>query len=614
MCGIVGYIGARDCTPILLDGLRSLEYRGYDSAGLAVLNNGAFEVLRRSGNLAQLEDVLKDQIITGSLGIGHTRWATHGAPSEENAHPHLDCTGRIAVVHNGIIENYLTLREELKAGGHRFSSDTDTEVLAHLIEDTHQDDLVQAVRSAMKRVEGSFALAVISRDHPERLVATRRDSPLVLGLGKGECFVASDIPALLKHTREVIILDNGELASVTPDGPVIWDAGDRRVDRAPLIVDWDAEAAEKGGYEDFMLKEIYEQPRAIKETLRGRDGEASVFLEEIGFSREDARSFDKVFIVACGTSHYAGMLGQGPIEEWAGIPVELDISSEFRYRLPSNRCSPSLMGPSTLVVAITQSGETADTLAALREARRQGAKVLAITNVVGSSASREADAVLYTRAGPEIGVVATKTFTAQMMALYLLAFHLADVKETLVAEQREALANELRLLSQKAARVLERAEEMKELAVDFAASPNFLFLGRGCGLPVAMEGALKLKEVSYIHAEGYPAGEMKHGPIALIEKDLPVVVVATRSRVYEKIIGNIHEVKARGATVLALATEGDQEIAKHVDRVIYVPDTPEMLTAIPAVVPLQLFSYFIAKIKGLNVDQPRNLAKSVTVE
>lgn len=614
MCGIVGYVGEKACTAILLDGLRSLEYRGYDSAGLAVLSNGAFKVLRRQGNLAQLENALGDQLIAGSLGIGHTRWATHGAPSEENAHPHLDCEGRIALVHNGIIENYLALKEELAAAGHKFKSETDTEVLAHLVEDCYDGDLVEAVRSAVKKVDGSFALAVISRDHPEHLVATRRDSPLVLGLGSGEYFVASDIPALLKNTRQVIILDNSELALLTPEGPTIWDRTGQRVERAPLVVDWDAEAAEKSGYEDFMLKEIYEQPEALTETLRGRDSGTNSFLEEIGLSKNDVKKFEKVFIVACGTSHYAAMLGQGPLEEWAGLPVEVEISSEFRYRLPRNRCSPSLMGPSTLVVAITQSGETADTMAALREAQRQGAKVLAITNVVGSSASREADAVLYTRAGPEIGVVATKTFTSQMMALYLLAFHLAGTNGSLTIEEKRNLPEEMRRLPNKVRGLLEEADAIKILAGDFASSSNFLFLGRGSGVPVAMEGALKLKEVSYIHAEGYPAGEMKHGPIALIEKNLPVVVVATKSRVYDKVIGNIQEVKARGARVLALATEGDEEITKHADHVVFVPDTPELLVAVPAVVPLQLFSYFIAKQKGLNVDQPRNLAKSVTVE
>ncbi|MCL6471454.1 MAG: glutamine--fructose-6-phosphate transaminase (isomerizing) [Firmicutes bacterium] len=607
MCGIVGYIGYKDTVPILVNGLKRLEYRGYDSAGIAVLN-GEISVVRRLGKLKELEDALLEKRPSGMIGIGHTRWATHGKPSEENAHPHMDCNGDFAIVHNGIIENYSSLKEELKAKGHAFGSETDTETIAHLIEDNYNGDLLEAVKSTVKRLRGSFAMAVISKHESNRIVAARKDSPLVIGIGDGENFIASDIPAILGHTREVIFLENDEMADITCDSVRILTFDDMAVEREVFTVHWDDEAAEKCGYEDFMLKEIFEQPMAVKETLRGRFQDGKVVLEQSShLTDEVVKGINKIFIVACGTSYHAGLVGKNVIENWVRIPVEVDIASEFRYRNP-------IIDDNTLVVCISQSGETADTLASLREAKARGAKVIAISNVVGSTITREADGTVYTHAGPEIGVAATKTLVSQMAAIYALALYLAQVRSTLSQSEIESIIAELNGLPGKIEILLKDINGLKSCAMEFSDCKSFLFLGRGIGVPVALEGALKLKEISYIHAEGYAAGEMKHGPIALLEKNVPVVAIATEGHTYEKVISNIQEVKARDSQTIAIATEGDIEIKNHADYVFYVPKTSELLSAIPAVIPLQLLAYYIAKIRGCNVDQPRNLAKSVTVE
>jgi glucosamine--fructose-6-phosphate aminotransferase (isomerizing) len=608
MCGIVGYIGEADATPILMEGLRSLEYRGYDSAGVAVFNDGAAAVVRRKGKLSALQEALDAGSPRGRVGIGHTRWATHGKPSEANAHPHSDCTGRVAVVHNGIIENFHELREQLTAEGHTFTSETDTETIAHLVEKHFTGDLLEAVAAALGEVEGSFATVVLSEDQPDRMIAARKDSPLIIGLGRGENLVASDIPAVLKHTRDILVMENGEIAEITKDGVALRTIDGAPVDRDVLKVTWDASAAEKAGYEDFMLKEIYEQPDAIRETLRGRIGaDGAVELDELALTTEQVRALDRVYIVACGTSYHAGLVGKQVIEAWARLPVDIDVASEFRYRNP-------IIDEKTLVVAITQSGETADTLAGVREAQHLGGKVMAITNVVGSSVTREADGVIYTHAGPEIGVAATKTFVAQIVAVYILALYLAEERGFMDAADARAVKAQLMELPAIVEEVLNLDEQVKEVAANYIDEKDSLFLGRGMGMPIAFEGALKLKEISYIHAEGYAAGEMKHGPIALIDDGTPIVVVATKSHVYDKVISNIQEVIARDGDVVAVATEGDEDIARHARFVFYVPETSELLSAIPAVVPLQLFAYHLAKMRGCNVDQPRNLAKSVTVE
>ncbi len=610
MCGIVGYIGKKESAPLLLEGLKRLEYRGYDSAGLAVVNDGKISLVRRAGCLSELDKALKKGLPKGVLGVGHTRWATHGAPTEKNAHPHLDCRGKIALVHNGIIENFLALRERLTRQGHIFSSETDTETLVHLIEDHYKGDLEQAVRDALKEVEGSFAIAVVSTDHPDRIVAARKESPLIIGIGKGEYFIASDIPAILPHTRNILILEDGDLVSMSRDGYRLTNLDDQEVQREIAQITWDAQAAEKSGYGDFMLKEIYEQPVAIRETLRGRFYGKGLVLDELKLAAKDIKAIDKVFVVACGTSYHAGLVAKYAIESWTRIPVEIDIASEFRYRDP-------ILDKKTLMIAVSQSGETADTLAGVKYAREQGAKVMAITNVVGSTISRQADGVLYTHAGPEIGVAATKTMIAQMIALYLLTLYLARVRRSLAEEDSQDIMNELRRLDRLVTEILTDEEEMaaiKAYAESHAACPDFLFIGRSVGFPVALEGALKLKEISYIHAEGYAGGELKHGPIALVEEGVPVVAVATAGHVYDKIVSNIQEVKARGADVLAVAARGDKNIENHADSIIYVPRTSEILSPVPAIVPLQLIAYYIAKKRGCNVDQPRNLAKSVTVE
>jgi glucosamine--fructose-6-phosphate aminotransferase (isomerizing) len=585
-----------------------LEYRGYDSAGVAILADSTVTVARRVGKLKNLADAIADSPLAGNVGVGHTRWATHGRPTEHNAHPHADCTGAIAVVHNGIIENYIELREELAATGHILRSETDTETVAHLIEAYYQGDLTEAVARAVRRLDGSYALAIVHVDHPDTIVAARRDSPLIIGVGEGEVIVASDIPAVLDYTREVLVLEDGDVATVTAQGAIVIDVEGEVREPERLHVEWDIAAAEKGGYEDFMLKEIHEQPKAIRETLRGRMGpDGRIQLSELAMTDAEVADVERVYIVACGTSYHAGIVAKMLIEQWARIPVEVDVSSEFRYRDP-------IVDDDTLVVAITQSGETADTLAGVREARERGAKAFAITNVVGSRATRESDGVIYTHAGPEIGVAATKTFTAQIAALTVLALKLAQTKGTLAQDRVERLWSHLANIPEVVEAILQDNPEIEACAREYTGVTSSLFLGRGIGVPVAMEGALKLKEISYIHAEAYAAGEMKHGPIALITGEVPVVVVATAGHTYEKVVSNIQEVRARGARVIAVATHGDEEIRRHAEHVLYVPATPEAISAIPATIPLQLLAYHIAKLRGCNVDQPRNLAKSVTVE
>ena len=609
MCGIVGYIGSRRATDVLLGGLARLEYRGYDSAGVAIIESGSLDVRKRVGKLVNLKAAIENAPMTGTVGIGHTRWATHGKPTEENAHPHVDCAGKIAVVHNGIIENYLELREQLAANGHILRSETDTEAIAHLIESYFGGDLAAAVTHALKDLRGSYALAVVHVDEPETIVAARRDSPLIIGIGDGESIVASDVPAVLEYTREVLVLHDGEIAVVTPSGVVVRDmAGLVVVEPEMMHVEWDLEAAEKGGFEDFMLKEIWEQPKAIRETLRGRLGDnGEIQLSELAMTPSQVAAIDRVYIIACGTSLHAGLIAKNLIETWARIPVEVQCSSEFRYSDP-------IVDEETLVVAVTQSGETADTLAGVREARDRGAKVITITNVVGSRVTRESDGVIYTHAGPEIGVAATKTFTSQIAALTVLSLKLAQAKGTLGSDRVAALFEEISTVPDIVEAILADLTDLQAAAGTFLDASSSLFLGRGVGVPVAMEGALKLKEISYIHAEAYPAGEMKHGPIALITEEVPVVVVATQGHTYEKIVSNIQEVRARGAHVVAVATAGDEDIRQHAEHVLYIPQVSEVLSAIPATVPLQLLSYYIAKARGCNVDQPRNLAKSVTVE
>jgi glucosamine--fructose-6-phosphate aminotransferase (isomerizing) len=617
MCGIVGYIGGQDAVPVIVDGLRRLEYRGYDSAGVAVLSDEkCLEVRRASGKLRNLEEVIRGKAISGNYGIGHTRWATHGRPTEENAHPHRDCKGEIVVVHNGIVENYLSLRKQLTAEGHNFITETDTEVIAHLVEKYFTGNLEDAVRAAVKQITGVFALSVISSRDPHKIVAARSGPPVVIGLGQDEFFVASDVPAILSHTRDMFFLNDGDLAILTLDGVKLTDFDGRTVRRQVSRILWDPIMAEKGGYKHFMLKEIFEQPRAIKDTMLGRLGLESgrIFLDEVTIADDDFRNFQQVKIVACGTSWHAGLAGKFIIERLARIPVEVDYGSEFRYRDP-------IIPPNTLTVVISQSGETADTLAALREATHKGSKTLAICNVVGSMITREAHGTLLTHAGPEIGVASTKAFTSQITALLILAMHLGQVRGTLSPQSSCTLVQELAQIPGKLEHILADTAIYEELAQALSKASDFLYLGRGIHFPIALEGALKLKEISYIHAEGYPAGEMKHGPNALIDENLPVVVLATRdpeseeSQIhYEKTLSNIQEVKARSGIVVAIACEGDEEVAKMANHVITIPVTRELLLPLLEMIPLQLLAYHIAVRRGCDVDQPRNLAKSVTVE
>ena len=614
MCGIIGYIGPQPVVPVIIDGLRRLEYRGYDSAGVAVVRDGEVEIRRSAGKLINLEQSIQATPLTGSYGLGHTRWATHGRPTEENAHPHRDGTGRIVVVHNGIIENYLEIKRELIAEGHRFQSETDTEVVAHLVQkESKGDGLEHAVRRAMTRLRGLFALLLLSADDPLKLVAVRNGPPIVVGIGDGETFVASDVPAILSHTRDVVFLDDGEMVVITPAGAQFTTLDGTVVERRPTRITWDPISAEKAGYKHFMLKEIFEQPHAVRDTVLGRVSLESgqVFLDEMKIPAADLRTIDKITLLACGTSWHAALVGKFMIEELARIPVAVDYGSEYRYRRP-------IINNRMLAIAITQSGETADTLAALREAKALGARSLAICNVVGSMATRETEGTIYTHAGPEIGVASTKAFTTQLVALYLLALHLSELRGTLATTQLRTHIEALMRLPQVLEDTLRVSDSVEDIAARFHARSDFLYLGRGINYPIALEGALKLKEISYIHAEGYPAGEMKHGPIALIDEQLPIVALATHDHVFEKMVGNIQEAKARGGSIIAITTEGDTTLDELLDPktdcVIAVPATSPLLMPITLSIPLQLLAYSIAVRRGCDVDQPRNLAKSVTVE
>ncbi|HOO56877.1 MAG TPA: glutamine--fructose-6-phosphate transaminase (isomerizing) [bacterium] len=613
MCGIIGYTGSSNAADIILAGLQRLEYRGYDSAGVAVVLDGRIERRRAEGKLIKLADALRDRSIEGSTGIGHTRWATHGRPTEFNAHPHIDCTGNISVVHNGIIENYLKLKEGLIAQGHEFRSQTDTEVLAHLIESElggNGGDVVDALRGALKRVEGAYAIGVICAGEPDTLYAARKSSPLILGLGDGENFIASDVPAILPYTRSIIYLDDEEVAVIKKDSVVIEDLDGNEIEKEVEQIEWNPVLAEKGGYPHFMLKEIHEQPQVIRNTIGGRTDEesAKIYLDEVGLDVEKVRRLRNMYIIGCGTAYYAGVVGKYMIEKLAGIHVDVDMASEFRYRNP-------MVDENTLVIVISQSGETADTLAALRMAKERGATVIGIVNVKGSSIAREVDGVLYIHAGPEIGVASTKAYVAMLIAELLLSIQFGRMRELVTVPQARELIHLLKELPQKIELVLEQAPQMERIAERFCECGNFLYLGRGINFPTAMEGALKLKEISYIHAEAYAAGEMKHGPIALIDKRMPVVAIATQSGTGDKMISNMQEVIAREGMVIAIATEGDERIKEYTDYIIRVPDPgDESLSPIINVVPLQLLAYKIAIERGSDVDQPRNLAKSVTVE
>jgi glucosamine--fructose-6-phosphate aminotransferase (isomerizing) len=608
MCGIVGYIGGRKAADLVLDGLRRLEYRGYDSAGIAVINEGMMSLQRSEGKLLKLLDKVATHPLEGSIGIGHTRWATHGRPSERNAHPHVE--RGVAVVHNGIIENHLSLKEKLRKEGSVFKSETDTEILAHLIvrEKEKGLPLEEAVREALRQVRGSYAIAVISKDEPDRIIGARKESPLILGLGSGENFLASDIPAILSHTRDVLFLEDGEMAVLTRQGIRVTTLEGEEVPKSPKHIQWSAAMAEKEGYKHFMLKEIYEQPRAITDTIRGRiTEEGDVLLDGVKPEETELQKVKKVYIIACGTSWHAALVGKFLMEALARIPVEVDIASEFRYRDP-------LVDGSALVIPISQSGETADTIAAMKESRTRGARVISICNVIESSIARDSDGVIYTHAGPEIGVASTKAFTAQLAALALFSIYMGRRRGTLASEDARDLVRGLVGIPGLLEKALRSAPAVEKIAHKYFRYRDFLYLGRGICYPIALEGALKLKEISYIHAEGYPAGEMKHGPIALIDENVPVVVLAPEDGVYKKIMGNVEEVKARGGRVISVLSEGDEEISRLSDDVVFVPRTLPYLNPILLTVPLQLLAYYVAVLKGTDVDQPRNLAKSVTVE
>jgi len=609
MCGIVGYIGPKTATPLLIEGLKRLEYRGYDSAGIATMNGAGVETRKAKGKISMLEAVVEGSPVHGTVGIAHTRWATHGAPNECNAHPHHDCTGTIAVVHNGIIENYSALRQMLIQQGHTFQSETDTEVLAHLIEAAMDEDALEdAVIDALHLVEGTYGIAVISSKDPDKIVAARKGSPLLLGLGENEFYVASDVAAILQHTRQVVYLDDGEMGVLTRNGYEVLDLNARRVRKGVSRIDWDLDQIEKGGFDHFMLKEIFEQPQTIQNTMRGRlvVDEGFSKLGGLNLTRQQMLDLDRIIITACGTSWHSGLIGELYIEELARIPVEVEYASEFRYRNP-------LVTKNTLCVVISQSGETADTLAAMREAKRRGARTLGLVNVVGSTMAREDDGGIYLHAGPEIGVASTKAFTSQVIALALLTLKLGRLREMSVVKGRQ-IAQAMLELPEQIQSILDRASEIEAIAEQFKNATNFLYLGRGYNFPVALEGALKLKEISYIHAEGYPAAEMKHGPIALIDENMPVVFVAPHDSVFDKIVSNIQEVKARGGKVIAITSQNEPVLAKLIDYEIRIPQTEDMLYPILSVIPLQLLAYYVAVKRGLNVDQPRNLAKSVTVE
>lgn len=608
MCGIVGYTGKRPAQGILIQGLTRLEYRGYDSAGIAVQEGDSLAVIHRKGKVASLEHTLSHFDFQGTCGIGHTRWATHGKPSEANAHPHTSCGGHIVVVHNGIIENFAELREELEGRGHVFTSETDTEVVAHLLEEAYQGDLVAALRDACSRIVGAYGLAAVCDMEPGVIAVTRKDSPIVIGQGEDGAYVASDMIAMIDATRDVVILGDGEYARMTASGIEYTDEAGRAIEPRITHVDWDLDLAEKGGYPDFMLKEIHEQPRVIRDTLAGRLVNGALSIDELDLTPEELNLIDRVYVIACGTSYHAGLIAKNLIEGWARIPTECEVASEFRYRNP-------IITPTTLVVAVSQSGETADTLAAIRDARVKGARVFGITNVVGSPVARESDGVIYTKANKEIAVASTKSFLGQVVSLTLLAMLLAQAKGKLRMNQIRLLFRELADTAEQVERILAECKpSIEEAARACKDARNALFIGRGMGAAISYEGALKLKEISYLHAEAYPAGEMKHGPIALIDEGFPVIAIATKSPVYDKVVSNLQESKARGAMIVAVATEGDEDIKQHADHVIYIPKVRDAFSAITASVPLQLFARAIAIERGCDVDQPRNLAKSVTVE
>lgn len=609
MCGIVGYVGNAQAAPFLLDGMSKLEYRGYDSAGIAVYEKGKIRVEKCVGRLDALRHKLEGRMPEGSMGIGHTRWATHGRPSDRNSHPHTDESGDFVVVHNGIIENYLMLKEKLIAKGQKFSSDTDTEIVAHLFADFYEGDMEEAVKKVLKTIEGSYSLVFMCAAEPDKLICTKKDNPLIIGLGEGENFIASDIPAIIAKTRRTYIMSDGEIATVTKDGVWVQDINGTPITKKVFEVNWNAEAAEKGGFEHFMLKEIYEQPKAIKDTMRGRLAEngTEINFTELGWTPEDFTGISKIFIVACGTAYHAGIVGKYYLENLARIPVEVDIASEFRYRNP-------LVDANCLTIVISQSGETIDTLAALKEAKRLGSRTLAVTNVVGSSIAREADQVVYTYAGPEIAVASTKAYTTQLLVMLMLAVYVGRLRGTLDGNKADALAKGLHKVPEQLHDMLENIDQIKVFARHYGSSLDAFFLGRSLDYAVALEGALKLKEISYIHAEAYAAGELKHGTLALIVEGVPVIVLATQEDVYDKTVSNLQEVKAREAMVIAIALEGDDSIAKYADHVIYIPRADKELAPILAVLPLQLLAYYAALTRGCDVDKPRNLAKSVTVE
>jgi glucosamine--fructose-6-phosphate aminotransferase (isomerizing) len=610
MCGIVGYTGPREAGPILMEGLRRLEYRGYDSAGIALVDDeGDLFVEKRAGKLSNLRTAIADRTPHAAIGLAHTRWATHGRPNDVNAHPQMDCTGRITVIHNGIIENFQELRDGLEARGHTLTSETDTEAIAHLIEEGYQGDLADAVRGTLRKLEGAYALAVMHRDEKDRLVGARKDVPLVVGIGEGENFLASDVAAILAHTDRVIFLHDGDVADLNPEGVSITDVDGGPVERVPTIIDWSVETAEKGGFDHFMLKEIHEQPEALRQSLAGRvDRNGHIQAPELEPLADALRAATRVELVACGTASYAALVGAAAIEEWTGLPARVTVGSEFRY-------SPPPLDERTLVIAVTQSGETADTIAPTRLARERGCTIVAVTNTVGSAITREADAVLFLQAGPEIAVAASKTFVTQCTTLIVLAAAMAKLRGTFAEADEVELGSALRHLPDAATRALAlNAPGARDLARRYVNSRGFMFVGRGATYPAALEGALKLKEISYVHAEGYPAGELKHGPISLLDAECPLVAVATRSSTYDKLISNVMEGRARDARVIAVATEGDDQIERSADDVCWVPDTHERLSPVLAIIPLQLFAYHVAVARGTDVDQPRNLAKSVTVE
>jgi glucosamine--fructose-6-phosphate aminotransferase (isomerizing) len=610
MCGIVGYTGPREAGPILIEGLQRLEYRGYDSAGIALVDEaGDLFVEKKAGKLANLQTAIADRTPHAAIGLAHTRWATHGRPNDLNAHPHQDCTGNITVIHNGIIENFSELRDGLEARGHTLTSETDTEAIAHLVEEAYAGDLADAVRATLRQLDGAYALVVMHRGEISRLVGARQDVPLVLGRNGEESFIASDVAAILAHTNRIIYLEEGDVADVRPTGAVITDIDGNVRERTETILDWTPEAAEKGGYDHFMLKEIHEQPEALRQCIAGRaTRDGHIRLTEIDGLAEQLRAATRVELVACGSAYYAALVGAAAIEEWTGLPARATVGSEFRY-------SPPPLDGKTLVIAVTQSGETADTIAPTRHAREKGSPIVAVTNTVGSAITREADAVVFLQAGPEIAVAASKTFTTQVTTLVILAAAIAKVRGALSDEAELALVEALHALPAAAQRAIdETAPGAPEIARRYVNSRGFMFVGRGYAMPTALEGALKLKEVSYVHAEGYAAGELKHGPISLLDAEYPLVAVATRSRVYDKLISNVMEGRARDARVVAVATEGDQQIGRYADDVWYVPDTHEVLSPVLGIIPLQLFAYHVAVARGTDVDQPRNLAKSVTVE